>query len=184
VQFAGIYRSTFGDVRLRQQPGSVEGTYPGGTLKCASAGPVLDCDWREGTATGKARLTREATGDLVGTWGNGLSNSSGGPWRFNLLSAGDPGPSGMEATAGSFAGAYTSTFGVVTLVETQGRVTGRYPGGTLDCVPAGAVLACGWREGTLTGRAKLTRQMNGDLSGTWGGGASDSSGGPWLFRRR
>jgi hypothetical protein len=182
--FAGVYRSTYGDVRVRPTATGVEGTYPGGTLACVPTGPTLDCTWKDSAGSGRARLVRQSNGDLMGTWGYGASNTSGGTWTFALLRAGDPGPTGTEAVAGSFAGQYVSTYGTVVLNEAAGRVTGTYPGGQLACLPSGATLSCDWKEGGSSGKATLTRQANGDLAGTWGFGASTSSGGTWTFRRR
>ncbi len=182
--FAGVYRSTYGDVRVRQTGTQVDGTYPGGTLKCVPSGKTLACDWKDNYGVGKAKLDKQANGDLKGTWGNGASETNGGSWLFTLLSAGDPGPTGDEATVGSFAGDYVSTYGTVSLTEGGGRVTGGYPGGKLDCTPSGAILNCDWRDSSGTGKARLTRQATGNLSGTWGNGASDSNGGTWLFRKK
>jgi hypothetical protein len=182
--FAGVYRSTYGDVRVRPTPTGVSGTYPGGELACTASGSDLDCDWKDSAGSGKAKLTRQSNGDLSGTWGYGASATSGGSWLFALLRAGDPGSTGTEAAVGSFAGQYVSTYGTVVLNESGGRVTGTYPGGSLVCAPSGAVLNCDWREGGTSGRAILTRQANGDLSGTWGNGGSATSGGSWLFRKK
>lgn len=184
VQFAGVYRSTYGDVRMRQTGGNVDGTYPGGTLKCTSNDKTLLCDWKDNFGVGKAKLAKQDNGDLKGTWGNGVSETNGGTWLFTLLSAGDPGPTGDEATVGSFAGDYISTYGTVSLTEAGGKVTGTYPGGTLDCTPNGAVIDCTWKDSSGSGKAKLTRQATGNLSGTWGYGISNSDGGTWLFRKK
>ncbi len=182
--FAGVYRSTWGDARFRQTGSSVTATYPGGTLDCTASGADLDCDWKDSAGTGKAKLARQANGDVDGSWGFGTSTSGGGRWLFKLLSAGDPGPTGTEAAAGSFAGVYQSTWGDTRFVEEGDQVKGTYPGGVLECAPVGAKLDCSWREGSLRGRAQLTRQLNGDISGTWGNGESSTNGGTWLFRKK
>ncbi|HTJ84351.1 MAG TPA: hypothetical protein VL400_21680 [Polyangiaceae bacterium] len=183
-QFAGIYTSTYGEVRMRQSGTDVSGTYPGGTLKCVPTGKTLDCDWKDSAGIGKAKLDKQPNGDLKGTWGNGVSATNGGGWLFVMKSAGDPGPSGDEAVAGSFAGEYISTYGTVTLTEGGGKVTGGYPGGKLDCTPSGAFIDCDWRDSSGTGKARLKRVATGDLDGTWGNGASNSDGGRWLFRKK
>jgi len=183
-QFAGIYTSTYGEVRMRQLGTAVTGTYPGGKLTCTPTGTALDCDWKDNYGVGKAKLDKQASGDLKGTWGNGASPSNGGMWLFTLKSAGDPGPTGDEATVGSFAGDYISTYGTVTLAEAGGKVTGGYPGGTLNCVPSGAIIDCDWKDSSGSGKARLTRQATGNLDGTWGNGASNSNGGRWLFRKK
>lgn len=182
--FAGVYRSTWGDARFRQTGSTVTATYPGGSLDCTATGADLDCNWKDSAGTGKAKLARLANGDIDGSWGFGASTSGGGRWLFKLLSAGDPGPTGTEAAAGSFAGVYQSTWGDTRFVEEGDQVKGTYPGGVLECAPVGAKLDCSWREGSLRGRAQLTRQLNGDISGTWGNGESSTNGGSWLFRKK
>jgi hypothetical protein len=183
-KFAGVYRSTWGDVRIREEGGKVECTYPAGTMSCTPNNLDLDCDWKEGSTKGKAKLKKQSNGDIDGTWGNGMSATDGGRWLFTLLSAGDPGPSGNEAAAGSFAGVYVSTWGDTTFTENGSNVKGKYPGGVLDCTSSGANLDCSWREGSGSGKARLTRQLSGDISGTWGNGASATDGGSWLFRKK
>src|SRR5262249_10350472 len=96
-QFAGVYRSTYGDVRVRQEGNVVKGKYNSGKFTCAASGKDLDCSWDEGSTIGKAKLTKQANGDLDGTWGNGGSATDGGRWLFHLLSAGEPGPSADDA---------------------------------------------------------------------------------------
>ncbi len=184
VQFAGMYRSTWGDVAVRQNGSQVECKYPAGTMTCAASGPDLDCDWKEGSTKGKAKLKKQSNGDIDGTWGNGVSATDGGRWLFTLLSAGDPGPSGDEAQAGSFAGVYVSTWGDTTFTESGTSVKGSYPGGKLDCTSSGANLDCTWKDSGGVGKARLTRQVSGDISGTWGNGASATNGGSWLFRKK
>jgi hypothetical protein len=182
--FAGRYRSTYGDVRITHAGDRVKGTYPGGTLDCSVDGKKLDCDWKDSAGIGKARLEKQANGDLKGTWGNGASYTNGGGWLFTLLEAGEPGPSGEEAKAGEFAGIYVSTWGDTVFKEDGSKITGTYPGGRLDCVANGPVLDCNWKDSAGVGKAKLTRQANGNISGTWGFGASYTDGGSWLFRKK
>ena len=52
-------------------------------MTCLAVGSTLECDWREASAAGKAKLTKEADGSIKGTWGNGSSATNGGPWLFN-----------------------------------------------------------------------------------------------------
>ena len=58
-------------------------------------------------------------------------------------------------------------------------VVARYPDGTLDCMAMGDTLDCSWKEGF--GKARLTRQANGTLQGTWGNAPNDKDGGQWTF---
>ncbi len=183
--FAGKYRSTYGDVRVSQKGDKVTGTYPGGTLDCTAEGKKLDCNWKDGFGVGKSKLEKQANGDLKGTWGKGASATDGGPWLFTLLEAGEPGKTGEEAAAGDFAGTYVSTWGdTVFTEEANKKVKGTYPGGKLDCVSDGAKLDCDWKDSAGTGKAALTRQTNGNISGTWGFGANTTNGGSWLFRKK
>jgi hypothetical protein len=45
----------------------------------------------------------------------------------------------------------------------------------------GTTLDCSWKEGVGFGKARLTKQANGTLQGTWGNSASDKDGGQWTF---
>jgi hypothetical protein len=82
VTFAGTYRAAWGDTVFTQSGSAVNATYPGGTLSCAAKESALDCSWKEGSASGKALLTRSADGTIEGTWGNGESVKDGGKWTF------------------------------------------------------------------------------------------------------
>jgi hypothetical protein len=83
TSFAGTYKSTWGPTVFTQDGNKVSAKYPNGSMTCTATGPVLDCDWREAAGFGKAKLTREASGQLKGTWGNGGSATNGGGWIFN-----------------------------------------------------------------------------------------------------
>ena len=81
-RFDGEYDSDYGDTKFTQQGHDVHATYPNGTVSCVVEGPHLDCAWEEGGATGRALLTRQPNGNIVGTWGDGASNTDGGTWFF------------------------------------------------------------------------------------------------------
>ncbi|MEO7328285.1 MAG: hypothetical protein ABI193_06890 [Minicystis sp.] len=83
TSFAGTYKSTWGPTVFTQDGAKVNAKYPNGSMTCTPTGPTLDCDWREAASFGKARLTRDASGSLRGTWGNGGSATNGGSWIFN-----------------------------------------------------------------------------------------------------
>lgn len=96
----------------------------------------------------------------------------------------DPVPTPVTAPAGKrFEGTYKSNWGSTTFLEVGSTVTAKYPKGTMTCSTAGDVLTCDWFEGGSRGKALLTRQSNGDISGTWGNGTSATNGGPWSFTR-
>lgn len=82
-----------------------------------------------------------------------------------------------------FEGTYSSNWGTTTFRETGTTVTAKYPKGTMTCKATGDTLDCDWFEGGARGKATLTRQSNGNISGTWGKGSSATNGGPWLFTR-
>ncbi len=84
ASFAGTYKTNWGPTTFTQNGAAIAATYPKGTMTCQPTGNTLDCDWKEGAAAGKAKLTKEADGSLKGTWGNGASNTNGGAWVFTL----------------------------------------------------------------------------------------------------
>ena len=79
----GTYRAAWGDTVFVQKGSAVTATYPGGSLTCTAAGDVLDCGWKEGSASGKALLIRQPDGSIKGNWGNGASPTDGGQWTFS-----------------------------------------------------------------------------------------------------
>jgi hypothetical protein len=81
-QFAGDYSSSYGDVKLEQHGADVSATYPNGTMACVARGPHLACSWDEGGSVGRAILTRQPRGNIVGTWGYGSSDTDGGAWTL------------------------------------------------------------------------------------------------------
>lgn len=173
-RFAGVYNSNWGQTTFTEDGATVSARYPKGTLTCSAAGDVLTCSWAEGALTGKARLERQSNGDLRGTWGNGASDSNGGAWNFTKLGDG-------AATLTAFAGTYTSTWGTTTFEQNGSSVTAKYPRGTLSCLANGASLTCDWFEGASRGKAVLTKNADGTITGTWGNGSSATNGGPWRF---
>ena len=82
----------------------------------------------------------------------------------------------------SFAGTYTSTWGPTTFSQVGARVTARYPKGSMTCTAVGNALDCDWRESAMFGKARLVKELNGSIDGTWSNGGSATNGGPWLFK--
>lgn len=81
-------------------------------------------------------------------------------------------------------GDYNGTFGATSLHQDGSHVTGTYAydGGTIDGQLDGTVLDFSWAEASgSTGRGAFAVQPNGDLTGTWGEGNDDASGGAWLL---
>ncbi len=80
-----------------------------------------------------------------------------------------------------FRGTYRSTWGETVFTQAGKVVVARYPDGTLDCMAVDSTLDCSWKEGGGFGKARLTKQANGSIQGTWGNAASDRDGGQWTF---
>ena len=53
----------------------------------------------------------------------------------------------------------------------------------MKCRASGDTLTCEWQSVDTRGKARFVRQKDRSLRGTWGHGASDSDGGPWVFVR-
>jgi hypothetical protein len=82
TSFAGTYNTTWGKAVVTQAGNKVDVTYARGTMTCTAAGNALDCDWREGATSGRAKLVKETSGTIRGTWGIGASAIDGGAWVF------------------------------------------------------------------------------------------------------
>lgn len=85
------------------------------------------------------------------------------------------------ATTTSFAGTYKSNWGPTVFAQNGAAIVATYPNGSMACQPSGNTLDCDWKEAKSAGKAKLTKQPDGSLKGTWGTGTSATNGGPWLF---
>ena len=96
------------------------------------------------------------------------------------LGGGGGAKAAAPATA-SFAGTYRSTWGPTVFTQSGTAVAAKYPNGTMTCQASGKTLDCDWREAASAGKARLTKEPDGTLKGTWGKGASATDGGPWLF---
>jgi hypothetical protein len=84
-----------------------------------------------------------------------------------------------------FRGTYTTNWGSARCTQVKRNVNCLYAGksGGLQCKVIGDdELDCDWDEPGLSGKAKLTRQEDGRLTGTWGNGESYKNGGPWIFK--
>ncbi len=90
-------------------------------------------------------------------------------------------PAPASPAAVSFAGSYKSAWGATVFTQAGNVVTAAYPNGTMTCNAAGPVLDCAWREAAGAGKALLTKNADGTITGTWGKGASATDGGPWVF---
>ncbi len=90
AQIAGVWDSTYGEVRLTQQGNRIRGTYPccgGGTIEGyitgAAARPIVKFHWREPRGAGEGEgIWRIRDGSLVGSWGHGQSDTDGSTWNL------------------------------------------------------------------------------------------------------
>lgn len=89
--FAGTYSSERGEVSCTEAGATVNCTFPGGSMVCTVQGDQLDCGWLGG-GQGRARLTRQPNGNLVGTYGDFLSHDSRGAWNLTRTGGGTAPP--------------------------------------------------------------------------------------------
>lgn len=118
----------------------------------------------------------------------GCGSSRGKPVRASEetkdTSSQGSGAETKDADAGRQAdwdGDWGSTFGVVQFKQSGRKVTGTYPGGTLECEAPGLDLHCQWADNTGAGRAKFHWDTTNKASGTYGNGDSDSDQGEWTL---
>jgi hypothetical protein len=203
--FGGSYGSARGNVSCTQGGVFLQCQYPGGNLFCAASGPELACTW-SGGGQGRARFVRQSSGVLAGTWGDGFSVDSRGPWDLVPLApsappATAPGPVVTGAPAppapaagtapASLSGNFSSTRGPMACVESGASVNCNFQeadgvGGRLDCAKSqsGLELSCAWitfLPRPATGRATFTRAslMERRWTGTWGLFLAANGGGTW-----
>jgi hypothetical protein len=78
---SGAWHTNWGIAHLTDTGHGIHVDYARGTMDCALHGAQgLDCNWTEGSQSGKADLVIESQSVLRGTWGNGTSPSDGGAW--------------------------------------------------------------------------------------------------------
>jgi len=105
--FAGTWKTTWGDLVLTQEGDAVRGNYgsgeKAGSIRGAVSGPRLSFSWREGRKRGRGYFDMVYDGKNVlieGRWGNGDSDTNGGAWKGhkeggtfeNTTQGGDPSP--------------------------------------------------------------------------------------------
>lgn len=99
-----------------------------------------------------------------------------------------PPPKEPERELPDFTGKYVTNYGVARCTQVKKNVNCLYAGqkGSVDCkVDDDDSLDCSWEEdGEGTGKARLRRQDNGDLKGTWGYNDSEKNGGAWFFKKK
>lgn len=167
ASLAGTYRWADGRIVLEVRDGKLTGANGKTSLTCTGESE-LTCTWEENGDEGWARFHRDGEGNLSGEYGAKGSHDVDGTWVLTRVLVHD-----------GFTGEYTSTYGDVTLRESGRQVAGTYDQGTLTCTVQGDVLDCDWVESSTRGKAKLVRQRDGSIKGTWGDGASFDGGGDW-----
>jgi hypothetical protein len=86
-----------------------------------------------------------------------------------------------SAREASWDGRWGSTFGTISFTQKGRKVSGVYPGGTLECDAPGIDLLCKWADGTGAGRAKFRWGTTHKAPGTFGNGESDTDQGEWVL---
>jgi hypothetical protein len=177
TSFTGTYGSARGNVSCNQGGLFVQCTYPSGSLFCAANGPELACTWNGG-GTGRATFQRQASGVIAGTWGDGFSSNSRGPWDLTPLSTHGGAPVAPPVTAPTAsaphpppAAASTPAAGASSPSAASASLSGNYRStrGNMSCVEAGAAISCNFQEGDGTnGRLDCAKSQNGlELSCAW-----------------
>lgn len=95
-----------------------------------------------------------------------------------------PAPTAEEVIE-SFAGSYITNYGKAKCTQVKKNVNCLYQGksGSLDCKVTGdKEMTCDWDDSEGSGKAKLKKQPDGKLAGTWGWQSSDKNGGAWSFK--
>lgn len=91
IDVTGVYQSNWNEVRLVQRGVVVTGTYVccgGGTIEGRiHEGRVLRFRWREPHTAGRGVWHIKSPDRLVGSWGNGDDEASGGRWDLERATA-------------------------------------------------------------------------------------------------
>ncbi|HEX4418454.1 MAG TPA: hypothetical protein VH165_11170 [Kofleriaceae bacterium] len=83
VDISGLYASTFGAMTLIQTGVHVTGSYAyhSGKIDGTIEGNTLRFTWSEDDGVGRGELVLASDGELIGAWGSGTDDRSGGAWR-------------------------------------------------------------------------------------------------------
>ncbi len=139
TSFAGSWKTTFGEVALKQDGDALTGTFgPGGrfTIKGTAKGRVFTADYQEDQARGELSWTLDPSGHAFsGTFA--IKNGRSGTWK-----GWRPDPAAASArTRGNFAGLWLTDLGLMDLTQDGAKVSGKY------ATRGGSPI-----EGTVTGR--------------------------------
>jgi predicted esterase len=121
--FQGEWRTSISVIHLEQKGEAVTGTYgPGGRflIKGTAKDKVLNFEFEEGQAKGKARFTLDASGNAF-TGGFQVQGGRQGIWN-----GWRPDPHAPMDKPGSYAGTWLTNLGLMELTAENGTVKGRY----------------------------------------------------------
>lgn len=84
VDVSGSYASNWGPVVLHQRGANVTGeySYEHGKIEGRMDGNVIRFRWHEDDGNGRGMFVLASDGELVGSWGTGSDDISGGAWRL------------------------------------------------------------------------------------------------------
>lgn len=87
IDISGSYTSNWGAVTLRQNGNKITGSYvwSNGQLDGVLDGNLLRYSWHESDGSGHGVWVVATNGELIGTWGTGASDISGGGWRLTPI---------------------------------------------------------------------------------------------------
>jgi hypothetical protein len=99
IDVSGTYKSNWGAVTLHQDGTRITGNYvyQHGHIDGVLDGNVIRYVWDESDSHGHGIFVVASDGELIGTWGVGIDDTSGGGWRLV------PGTANASATATSAA---------------------------------------------------------------------------------
>lgn len=194
--FAGQWETTFGVLTIRLEGNRVSGSYTynsnNGDITGWASGNSLEGEWVEvssgGTGRGTMRFVLSSDGQgFTGFWRQPASGNREGAWNGRCLSSSNAAAISAPRSGvclGTFAGQWTTTFGMLTIGLAGDRATGSYPRGKITGIISGNVLEGEWVEGSglakIRGGFRFLLSADGQsFTGGWGGKRSRAYENPW-----
>jgi hypothetical protein len=159
------------------------------TITGTVTGKVLRGTWKEGTSTGNLRFNMSADdSSFTGVYGDGAEPPTHDWGGKNVSHAPQPAP-GATTTAStpkttsspkavepaSFAGVWTTDYGVMKIKQAGAAITARYgtaQTNTITGTVTGRTLRGKWKEGSSSGNVRFTISTDGTkFKGVYGDGA-------------
>lgn len=180
--WAGLWDTDYGLMKVSQTGANVTahyGTNMVNNVKGTVSGNVLTGTWTEGSSTGKVHFTISPDGaTFTGKYGSGAeppTKAWNGKNRNHTPKPGTVTGSKPAAATASFAGVWTTDYGVMKITQTGDKVTGKYgttQTNTIAGTVVGKVLRGTWKEGTSTGALRFNISSDGkSFVGIYGTGA-------------